>query len=66
VLELDVVLVDPFLRVRGGEVPHQGGNVATEKTGDAYTVNDASVVCGNLQTRNATVYLIDTVLMPTT
>jgi uncharacterized surface protein with fasciclin (FAS1) repeats len=44
----------------------QGGNVATEKTGDAYTVNDASVVCGNLQTRNATVYLIDTVLMPTT
>jgi uncharacterized surface protein with fasciclin (FAS1) repeats len=43
----------------------QGGSVATEKTGDAYTVNDARVVCGNLQTRNATVYLIDTVLMPT-
>jgi len=38
----------------------------TEKTGDAYTVNDARVVCGNLQTRNATVYLIDTVLVPTT
>jgi uncharacterized surface protein with fasciclin (FAS1) repeats len=43
----------------------QGGNVTTEKTGEAYTVNDARVVCGNLQTRNATVYLIDTVLMPT-
>jgi uncharacterized surface protein with fasciclin (FAS1) repeats len=43
----------------------QGGNLTTEKTGDAYTVNDARVVCGNLQTRNATVYLIDTVLMPT-
>jgi uncharacterized surface protein with fasciclin (FAS1) repeats len=43
----------------------QGGSVATEKTGDAYTVNDARVLCGNLQTRNATVYLIDTVLMPT-
>jgi len=28
-------------------------------------VNDARVLCGNLQTRNATVYLIDTVLMPT-
>ena len=41
-------------------------SVATEKTGDAYAVNDARVVCGNLQTRNATVYLIDTVLMPTT
>lgn len=44
----------------------QGGNVTTEKTGDAYTVNDARVLCGNLQTRNATVYLIDTVLMPKT
>jgi uncharacterized surface protein with fasciclin (FAS1) repeats len=44
----------------------QGGSVTTEKMGDAYTVNDARVVCGNLQTRNATVYLIDTVLMPTT
>lgn len=27
-------------------------------------VNDASVVCGGVQTANATVYLIDTVLMP--
>jgi uncharacterized surface protein with fasciclin (FAS1) repeats len=43
----------------------QGGSVAIEKTDDAYTVNDARVLCGNLQTRNATVYLIDTVLMPT-
>jgi uncharacterized surface protein with fasciclin (FAS1) repeats len=43
----------------------QGGSVATEGSGDAYTVNDARVLCGNLQTRNATVYLIDTVLMPT-
>ena len=43
----------------------EGGSVAIEKTGDAYTVNDARVLCGNLQTRNATVYLIDTVLMPT-
>ena len=42
----------------------EGGDVAIEKTGDAYTVNDARVLCGNLQTRNATVYLIDTVLMP--
>ncbi|MGF1344043.1 fasciclin domain-containing protein [Streptomyces flavovirens] len=30
-----------------------------------YTVNDsAKVVCGNVQTANATVYIIDTVLMP--
>lgn len=43
----------------------QGSDITTKKTGDAYTVNDARVVCGNLQTRNANVYLIDTVLMPT-
>jgi len=31
----------------------------------AYTVNDASkVVCGNVRTANATVYIVDTVLMP--
>ena len=31
----------------------------------AYTVNGTSkVVCGNVQTANATVYIIDTVLMP--
>ena len=27
-------------------------------------VNNAHVVCGNVQTANATVYIIDTVLMP--
>ena len=43
----------------------QGGTISTAKAGDTYTANDASVVCGNVQTRNATVYLIDTVLMPT-
>lgn len=31
----------------------------------SYTVNDSSkVVCGNVQTANATVYIVDTVLMP--
>jgi uncharacterized surface protein with fasciclin (FAS1) repeats len=42
----------------------QGGTVQTAKAGDTYTANDARVVCGNIQTRNATVHLIDTVLMP--
>lgn len=28
-------------------------------------VNGANVVCGNIQTKNATVYVIDTVMMPT-
>ncbi|MBK7165393.1 MAG: fasciclin domain-containing protein [Candidatus Microthrix sp.] len=27
-------------------------------------VDDASVVCGNVQTANATVFIIDSVLMP--
>jgi uncharacterized surface protein with fasciclin (FAS1) repeats len=33
-------------------------------TNGSYTVNQAHVVCGNVQTANATVYIIDTVLMP--
>ena len=43
----------------------QGGTVTTQGSGDSYTVNGtAHVVCGNVQTANATVYIIDTVLMP--
>jgi uncharacterized surface protein with fasciclin (FAS1) repeats len=42
----------------------QGSTISTSKAGDTYTANDARIVCGNVQTRNATVYLIDTVLMP--
>jgi uncharacterized surface protein with fasciclin (FAS1) repeats len=43
----------------------QGGTIHTAKSGDTYTADNARVVCGNVQTRNATLYLIDTVLMPT-
>ncbi|SOD64001.1 Uncaracterized surface protein containing fasciclin (FAS1) repeats [Streptomyces zhaozhouensis] len=42
----------------------QGGTVAVSDEGESWQVNDASVVCGNVQTANATVYLIDGVLMP--
>jgi uncharacterized surface protein with fasciclin (FAS1) repeats len=35
-------------------------------SGESYTVNDsAKVVCGNVKTANANVYIIDSVLMPT-
>jgi len=36
------------------------------KSGSTYTVNGADVVCGNIQTKNATVYIINKVLTPTT
>lgn len=39
--------------------------LTTAGSGESYTVNDGSkVVCGNVQTANATVYIVDTVLMP--
>jgi len=39
--------------------------VTTSGSGESYTVNDsAKVVCGNVKTANANVYIIDTVLMP--
>lgn len=43
----------------------QGGMVKTSGSGQEYKVNDeANVVCGNVKTANATVYIIDPVLMP--
>ncbi|MEW9531244.1 fasciclin domain-containing protein [Microbispora sp. NPDC049125] len=42
----------------------QGGALKISGSGDNIKVNDANVVCGNVATRNATVYLIDKVLMP--
>ncbi|MET8295669.1 fasciclin domain-containing protein [Streptomyces sp. NPDC005180] len=43
----------------------QKGMVTTTGSGEAYAVNDtANVVCGNVRTANAEVYIIDSVLMP--
>lgn len=43
----------------------QGGDVTVAGSGSSFTVNgNAMVVCGNVQTANAIVYIIDTVLMP--
>lgn len=42
----------------------EGGMVNVTRSGDTIKVNDASVVCGGVKTANATVYLIDSVLMP--
>lgn len=43
----------------------QGGTVEIAGEPDALTVNGANVICGGVTTANATVYLIDGVLMPT-
>ncbi len=42
----------------------EGGMVTPATMGSTYEVNKANVVCGNVQTANATVYIIDTVLTP--
>jgi uncharacterized surface protein with fasciclin (FAS1) repeats len=42
----------------------EGATVTPGEAGGSYEVNNAHVVCGNVQTANATVYIIDTVLMP--
>ena len=42
----------------------EGGTVTPSGSGTSFTVNGARVVCGNVQTANATVYIIGTVLMP--
>jgi len=49
------------LETRGGE------KLSLERDGDRIRVADqANVVCGGLRTANATIYLIDSVLMPST
>jgi len=43
----------------------QGGTLSVSGSGQDFTVNgESSVVCGNVRTANATVYLIDGVLLP--
>ena len=42
----------------------QGESLTVTGSGEEFKVNDANVVCGNVQTANATVYVIDGVLMP--
>jgi len=39
-------------------------NVTVTGSGDSLKVNGANVICGGVRTANATVYLIDSVLMP--
>jgi uncharacterized surface protein with fasciclin (FAS1) repeats len=51
-------------RVIGSHKTVQGGNVNVTGQGNSLRVGNAGVVCGGVTTANATVYMIDTVLMP--
>ncbi|MFI6447730.1 fasciclin domain-containing protein [Kitasatospora sp. NPDC050543] len=43
----------------------QGGQLTVAGSGQNFTVNgNSKVLCGNVKTANATVYIVDTVLMP--
>ena len=50
--------------IAGSQTTVQGGDVKVSGSGNNLMVNDASVICGGVQTENATVYLVDSVLMP--
>jgi len=51
-------------QVAGMQKSVEGESVEVTGSGDNIMVNDASVICGGVQTANATVYLIDSVLSP--
>lgn len=51
-------------QVIGEHTTVQGGSLKVTGSGSDLMVNDAGVVCGGIKTANATLYLIDTVLMP--
>ncbi|MFB9072570.1 fasciclin domain-containing protein [Citricoccus parietis] len=50
--------------IAGTHTTVQGEDLEVAGSGDELTVNDANVICGGVQTANATVYLVDSVLMP--
>ncbi|MBF6125841.1 fasciclin domain-containing protein [Nocardia brasiliensis] len=51
-------------RIAGTHKTVQGDTVTVARNGDDIKVGNASVICGGVKTANATVYMIDTVLMP--
>jgi hypothetical protein len=51
-------------KVDGAHATLQGANLTVTGQGNDIKVNDAGLVCGGVHTANATVYMIDTVLMP--
>ncbi|MBL3700510.1 fasciclin domain-containing protein [Leucobacter luti] len=52
--------------IDGTHTTVEGQDLTVTGSGDSIMVNDAKVICGGVQTANATVYLVDSVLMPPT
>ncbi|WP_053386208.1 fasciclin domain-containing protein [Leucobacter japonicus] len=50
--------------IDGTHTTVEGQDLEVTGSGDNLKVNDANVICGGVQTANATVYLVDSVLMP--
>ena len=50
--------------IAGTHTTVQGEDVEVTGEGDELMVDGATVICGGITTQNATVYLVDTVLMP--
>ncbi len=50
--------------IAGTHTTVNGADLTVTGSGDNLMVNGANVICGGVQTANATVYLIDGVLMP--
>ncbi|AWH96751.1 fasciclin domain-containing protein [Dietzia psychralcaliphila] len=50
--------------IEGMQTTLAGEDVDVTGSGDELMVNGANVICGGVQTANATVYLVDEVLMP--
>lgn len=48
----------------GEQTTVNGATVEVAGSGEALTVNDANIICGGVQTTNATVYMVDSVLLP--
>lgn len=50
--------------IAGEQETVEGSTVKIEGSGDDLTFGDAKLVCGGVKTANATVYMVDSVLMP--
>ena len=69
ILTLHVIAGEKFssvdLAAKGSAKTVEGADITFAKKGDTIEVNgQAAVVCADVQTANATVHIIDTVLMP--